>query len=86
MFLVFRNSKAVKSINNRADTLSVLGTVGFESYEKARQGLRKYIRSLKKRGKLEGVSVGYMGSAHWDGISRNPTRYTDAGFTIRQVA
>ena len=58
----------------------------FTTYERARQALRKYIRKGVKSGKLTGA-FGYGGmSTLWDNISRNPTRYTDAGFTIRQVA
>lgn len=79
MFKVYRN----KHVLFRGTT--------FESYEKARQALRKYIRTNKQRLSTPMVGLGtggfgMGGELSWDNISRNPTRYTDAGFRIRKAA
>lgn len=79
MFQVYRNKRLVKSINNQ----SFWG--GFDTYEQARQALRKHIRAAVKKGKLED-NFGFLGSHYrGDAISRNPTAYTHAGFAIKKV-
>lgn len=70
MYQVFKNKRVVSSINKQGP---------FFSFEEARQALRRYIR--KHRDKLVCYDFGC-----WDGVSRNPTRYTTAGFSIRKVA
>jgi hypothetical protein len=54
----------------------------FESYERARQAIRKYIRR-----KVEKIDYLFTnGGGWWDGISRNPSRYTNLGFEVKKVA
>lgn len=80
MFQVYRNNRLVKSINNQ----TFWG--GFDTYEQARQALRKHIRAAVNKGKLVD-NFGFAQSSYLgDKISRNPTRYTHAGFAIKKVA
>lgn len=70
MYQVTRNNRVLKSI----------GT-GFDSYERARQALRKYIRKQVNAGKALRSDFGF-----WDSVSRNPVGYTGMGFDIRKVS
>lgn len=86
MYQVFKNKRALKSVNNQADFF-YNGEGSFASYEKARQALRKYIRTMVKKGKAIKLDFKTKGAPWgWDAISRNPTNFTGAGFTIRKVA
>lgn len=80
MYRVYRN----KSVLFRGET--------FETFEKARQALRKYIRA--NRSKLtqqfqqsnpEKAALGVSPFGAWDYISRNPATYTRLGYRIVKV-
>lgn len=71
MYQVYRNNRVLKSLGM------------FEEYEKARQGLRKYIRKLVNSGKDARYS--FTGTRGWDFVSRNPVNFTDAGFSIKHI-
>lgn len=66
----------------------------FESYEKARQALRKHLRKLVRAGRMDKTTFdgswkdagqGMEARAAWDHISRNPVNYTNAGYRIAKV-
>lgn len=74
MYQVYRNNRVLKS----------LGV--FEEYEKARQGLRKYIRKLVASGKAAKEEFQTTGCFYgWDEINRNPVNFTEAGFNIKRI-
>ena len=73
MYQVFRNKR-----------VALKGQV-FESFEKARQALRKYIRQQVAKKKLPIDLFDGNGWSSWDDISRNPCNYTNAGFHIYKV-
>lgn len=67
--------------------------VEFQSYEAARQYLRKLIRKMGREAYIATLSKnGYMHSytseptAIWDNISRNPTNFTELGYSIRALS
>jgi hypothetical protein len=77
MYCVFKNKRA-----------TLKGHM-FETYEQARQALRKHIRKLVRAGRMRktmfdgGLVPG--GVARWDDVSRNPVNYTNAGYSIQKV-
>lgn len=73
--------------NNRRAT-----KVTFNTYESARQYLRKILRKMGREAYItEMHSKGYIHSssaspfAVWDDVSRNPTNFTELGYAIRQL-
>jgi predicted component of type VI protein secretion system len=75
MYQLFRNNRRVLKNNI------------FNTYEEARQALRRHIRKLVNTGKASRDDfVSESGWAFWDSISRNPTNFTKAGFAIRKAA
>jgi hypothetical protein len=71
MYQVFKNKKVMFK-----------GTA-FDSYERARQFLRKHIRQLVAKGKAS--TSDFEGRGWWDNISRNPVNFTNAGYSIAKV-
>lgn len=61
----------------------------FPTYEAARQQVRKFMRANVS--KLAGPRPPGANPRHtilfgmWDNVSRNPTNYTNSGFTIKKV-
>ncbi len=80
MFQVFKNGR--KQFKGQT----------FETYEQARQAVRKAIRKKfganksAYRNTLAAVVTRGFTVAAWDAISRNPTNYTALGYTIRKVS
>jgi hypothetical protein len=70
MYVIKRNGKTIKSLSKLKLT----------NYEKARQALRSYIRKAVQSNKLDRSL--FVGNKDWDGISRQPVNFTDAGFRI----
>ena len=67
-YKIYFKNRAVRGINN-----------AFDSYEKARQAVRKLMRKRIKgedRWDLKG---------YWDSVSKNPTALTANGYTIKAV-
>jgi hypothetical protein len=66
--------------------------VEFPSYEAARQYLRKLIRKMGREAYIATLDKsGYMHAyspsvtATWDEVSRNPTNFTELGYSIRAL-
>jgi hypothetical protein len=68
-YKIYRNNRQLKSFG------------AFESYERARQALRKYFRQGVRVGKFNRNQFGW-----WDETSHNPTMYTHLGYEIKRVA
>lgn len=73
--------------NNRRAT-----KITFNTYEAARQYIRKTLRKMGREAYItEMHNKGYMhatsGSpfAVWDNVSRNPTNFTELGYSIRAL-
>ena len=73
--------------------------MAFETYEKARQFLRKHIRKLVSSGRADRAAYSneFVGQylsdgvyapmmAQWDNVSRNPVNYTNQGWHIKQLS
>ena len=72
MYQVFRNKRVL------------FGGNVFFAYEHARARLRSYIRKQVAAGKL--LMGDFDGCVKWDGVSRNPVAFKEAGFQICRVA
>lgn len=73
MYFIYRNNRKFRKS-------------GFKTYEKARQEIRKYIRSrigVEEYDKTS-FSVG-TGQGVWDHVSRSPSAIGTVGFSIRKA-
>ena len=60
-----------------------LANTTFDSYEKARQFVRKHIRKVLSRYEYNQHMAYYD---RWDNVSRGPTQFTTLGYQIKKVA
>ena len=73
MYKVYKNNRYLKSLGM------------FETYEKARQAVRKHIRKTIAPWVYETIKADCYLNGTWDSISRNPTNITVVGFKIKAV-
>lgn len=64
--------------------------VSFDSYEKARQHIRKILRRMGQEAYLSTIlkredEENRLVRGMWDDISRNPTNFTEFGYSIRAL-
>jgi hypothetical protein len=58
-----------------------LANTTFDSYEKARQFVRKHIRKVLGRDDYNKRAL-----FRWDNVSKGPTQFTTLGYQIKKVA